>query len=128
MEPYTELKRQAKQKRDLAIDKARAEYRAALREIDRLGRKLNGGRLKARYTANLTGDGSDLSIATTIKAAEIVLRGVRSDDVAGVDPSCPGTRTSSRRSAEEGGGHDSMWAEESPGAVYQKKGYWQLIG
>lgn len=74
MNPYSLLLDEARRKRDDAIARARAEYRQAVIEIDRLGRKLNGTGRKNRYTASLRGDGSTFSSMTTTRAAEEVLR------------------------------------------------------
>lgn len=74
MNPYAELLKEARRKRNMAIDKARADYRRAVLEIDRMGRKLNGTGGTIRYTALLRGDGSDFASMTSIKAAEVILR------------------------------------------------------
>jgi hypothetical protein len=78
MDAYSILRAEAKRKRDIAIAEAKAQYGAAIREIDRLGRKLNATGRRSRYTAKICGRSGfnrQYGVKLTITAtADAVLR------------------------------------------------------
>jgi hypothetical protein len=68
---FTILRRQAREKRDAAIARAKAEYRHSIIEIDRMARVMGAPRRRrGRY---MPGDGLSYPTMSTIRAAEMVL-------------------------------------------------------
>lgn len=72
MDPYEQLRDRARAKRDLAIEKARAEYHRNLRSIDKMASALNTRRRRKPVCGRR--NATTFSEMTAPTAAEIVLR------------------------------------------------------